>query len=82
MKLSTLTVIRRRYRSCLASAQFTHAAKEDFNDHTGFTSLFDGKTLNGWDGDTEPVVGQRRLHLHQSYLRTSHRHGLHRLARR
>ncbi len=30
---------------------FTHAAKEDFNDHDGFTSLFDGKTLNGWDGD-------------------------------
>lgn len=23
----------------------------DFNDHTGFTQLFDGKTLNGWDGD-------------------------------
>jgi len=34
-----------------ASAQFTHAAKEDFNDHIGFASLFDGKTLNGWDGD-------------------------------
>src|ERR1700691_107036 len=34
-----------------ASAQFTHAAKEDFNDHTGFTSLFDGKTLTVWDGD-------------------------------
>jgi hypothetical protein len=34
-----------------ASAQFTHAAKEDFNDHEGFTSLFDGKTLSGWDGD-------------------------------
>lgn len=34
-----------------ASAQFTHAAKEDFNDHEGFTSLFDGKTLAGWDGD-------------------------------
>src|SRR5579862_9570733 len=23
----------------------------DFNDHTGWTSLFDGSTLNGWDGD-------------------------------
>ena len=23
----------------------------DFNDHTGFVSIFDGKTLNGWDGD-------------------------------
>lgn len=33
------------------AAQFTHAKPEDFNDHTGFTSLFDGKTLNGWDGD-------------------------------
>lgn len=34
-----------------ASAQFTHAAKADFNDHEGFTSLFDGKSLAGWDGD-------------------------------
>jgi hypothetical protein len=23
----------------------------DFNDHTGWTSMFDGSTLNGWDGD-------------------------------
>jgi len=30
---------------------FTHAAKTDFNDHDGFVSLFDGKTLSGWDGD-------------------------------
>ena len=22
----------------------------DFNDHTGFVQIFDGKTLNGWDG--------------------------------
>jgi len=22
----------------------------DFADHTGYTSLFDGKTLTGWDG--------------------------------
>jgi hypothetical protein len=24
----------------------------DFNDHSGWTSMFDGSTLNGWDGDT------------------------------
>lgn len=24
----------------------------DFNDHDGWTSLFDGSTLKGWDGDT------------------------------
>lgn len=24
----------------------------DFNDHQGWTSLFDGKTLNGWSGDS------------------------------
>jgi hypothetical protein len=23
----------------------------DFNDHTGWASMFDGQTLNGWDGD-------------------------------
>ena len=23
----------------------------DFNNHTGWTSMFDGSTLNGWDGD-------------------------------
>ncbi|MDE3160088.1 MAG: DUF1080 domain-containing protein [Acidobacteriota bacterium] len=23
----------------------------DFDDHTGWTSMFDGQTLNGWDGD-------------------------------
>jgi hypothetical protein len=25
----------------------------DFNDHTGWLSIFDGKTLNGWDGPTD-----------------------------
>src|SRR6266436_6781121 len=24
----------------------------DFNEHDGWTSLFDGKTLNGWAGDS------------------------------
>jgi hypothetical protein len=28
-----------------------HATKQDFNDHEGFASLFDGATLKGWDGD-------------------------------
>jgi hypothetical protein len=27
------------------------AIPADFNDHTGFTQIFDGKTLNGWDYD-------------------------------
>jgi Domain of Unknown Function (DUF1080) len=30
---------------------FTHAAPVDYNDHTGFVSLFDGSTLNGWTSD-------------------------------
>ena len=36
-----------------ASSQgFTHAAPADFNNHDGYTSLFDGQTLKGWDGDS------------------------------
>ncbi|MES2429065.1 MAG: DUF1080 domain-containing protein [Bacteroidota bacterium] len=30
---------------------FTHPAQLDFNDHEGYVSLFDGQTLNGWDGN-------------------------------
>jgi Domain of Unknown Function (DUF1080) len=29
---------------------FPEPAALDFNDHTGYTSLFDGKSLTGWDG--------------------------------
>src|ERR1700744_5242315 len=31
---------------------FTHPEPVNFDDHTGWTSLFDGKTLNGWSGDS------------------------------
>lgn len=30
---------------------FTHPEPVNFEDHEGWTSLFDGKTLNGWSGD-------------------------------
>jgi hypothetical protein len=30
---------------------FTQPEPIDFNDHAGWTSMFDGSTLNGWDGD-------------------------------
>ena len=30
---------------------FTRAAPADFNDHDGFTSIYDGQSLKGWDGD-------------------------------
>src|SRR3569833_3923771 len=30
---------------------FTQPAALDFNDHEGYVSLFDGKTLKGWDGN-------------------------------
>jgi hypothetical protein len=30
---------------------FTHAAPADYNDNTGFTSLFDGSTLTNWTSD-------------------------------
>jgi Domain of Unknown Function (DUF1080) len=32
---------------------FTQPDPIDFNDHDGFTQIFDGKTLNGWDGSAE-----------------------------
>jgi hypothetical protein len=31
---------------------FTHPEPVNFEDHAGWTSLFDGKTLNGWSGDS------------------------------
>ncbi|HKQ85842.1 MAG TPA: family 16 glycoside hydrolase, partial [Candidatus Acidoferrales bacterium] len=30
---------------------FTHAAQADYNDNTGFTSLFNGTDLSGWTSD-------------------------------
>ena len=30
---------------------FTQPEPINFDDHSGWTSMFDGKTLNGWDGD-------------------------------
>jgi hypothetical protein len=32
---------------------FSQPEPIDFNDHNGFTQIFDGKTLNGWDGSSE-----------------------------
>ena len=31
--------------------QFTEPGPLDFNDHEGYVSIFDGKTLDGWDGN-------------------------------
>src|SRR5829696_3300385 len=33
-----------------ATPRYVPADPIDFNDHTGWTSMFDGKTLDGWDG--------------------------------
>lgn len=30
---------------------FTEPSPLDFSDHDGYVSIFDGKTLNGWDGN-------------------------------
>ncbi|HVS71629.1 MAG TPA: family 16 glycoside hydrolase [Phycisphaerae bacterium] len=35
----------------LVSGSFHEPLPYDFNNHTGYVSLFDGKTLNGWDGN-------------------------------
>jgi Domain of Unknown Function (DUF1080) len=32
---------------------FIHPDPIDFNDHTGWTQIFDGKTMQGWDGSPE-----------------------------
>src|SRR5262249_30015679 len=31
--------------------QFTEPSPLDFNDHEGYTSIFDGRSLDGWDGN-------------------------------
>ena len=31
--------------------QFTEPSPLDFNDHEGYVSIFDGRTLDGWDGN-------------------------------
>jgi hypothetical protein len=31
--------------------QFTEPSPLDFNDHEGYVSIFDGRTLEGWDGN-------------------------------
>ena len=31
--------------------QFTEPSPLDFNDHQGYVSMFDGTTLDGWDGN-------------------------------
>src|SRR6188474_3609700 len=31
--------------------QFTEPSPYDFNDHDGYVSIFDGRTLDGWDGN-------------------------------
>ncbi len=31
--------------------QFTEPSPLDFNDHDGYVSIFDGRTLDGWDGN-------------------------------
>ncbi len=36
-----------------AGGGFTQPDPIDFNDHEGWTQIFDGKTLNGWDGSSE-----------------------------
>ncbi|HEX3358497.1 MAG TPA: family 16 glycoside hydrolase [Tepidisphaeraceae bacterium] len=35
----------------LIAGSFNEPQPIDFNDHAGYVSLFDGKTLKGWDGD-------------------------------
>jgi hypothetical protein len=34
-----------------AHSQFHEPAPMDFNDHTGYTQIFDGKSLDDWEGD-------------------------------
>lgn len=36
-----------------ASSRYVDAVPADFNDHAGWTQMFDGSSLRGWDGPTD-----------------------------
>lgn len=52
------------------------AAPAAYNDYTGFTRLFDGQTLTGWDGETD-VWSVENGALHADTVKTPGQHHLH-----
>lgn len=47
------TVAAQQKTAPAAASRFIQPEPIDFNDHEGWTQIFDGKTLNGWDGPSE-----------------------------
>jgi hypothetical protein len=45
------TELRRPRKGRGRGLQFTEPNPLDFNDHEGYLSIFDGKTVDGWDGN-------------------------------
>ena len=62
-----------------ATFAFTEPAPLDFTDHEGYVSLFDGKSLKGWDGNPKFWRVENGAIVGESTPQQSERQQLHRV---
>ena len=65
-----------------AAFHFVQPEPINFDDHVGWTQIFDGKTLNHWDGPSEVWHVEDGAIVGEVIPRTSIRHNKYHLARR